>query len=162
MKNVLCQAQTYVTGLDHMSSVPQVIMNAKGRNKQLCCIIGFLLILLVRYIISKGQIEMDISQGINRANTFGLREVCILSCSYKFYPRYTDNFALLASHSQRECSFFSVKLLCSQFEREKEIINMQCNLWECNFFLVQYFLVIVSQFFILPYNVKVSYKQILK
>ena len=61
MKNVLCQAQTYVTGLDHMSSVPQVIMNAKGRNKQLCCIIGFLLILLVRYIISKGQIEMDIS-----------------------------------------------------------------------------------------------------
>ena len=79
---------------------------------------------------------MDVSQGINRANTFGLREVCILSCSCKFYPRYTDNFALLASHSQRVGSFFSVKLLCSQFEREREITNMQYNLWECKFFLV--------------------------
>ncbi|XP_074221704.1 C-type lectin domain family 14 member A isoform X2 [Camelus bactrianus] len=29
MKNVLCQTQTYVTSFDHMSSVTQVIMNAK-------------------------------------------------------------------------------------------------------------------------------------
>lgn len=31
MKNVLGQAQTYVTGLDHMSFVTQVIMNGKWK-----------------------------------------------------------------------------------------------------------------------------------
>lgn len=50
---------------------------------------------------------------------------CVVSPSCKLYPRYADCFALLASCSQREGSVFSVKLLCSQFEREREIVNMQ-------------------------------------
>lgn len=80
------------------------------------------------------------------------------------YPRYADYFALLASRSQREGSFFSVKLLCSQFEKEKEIVNMQSYyLWEYNFFLLLYFLVIISQFSIpsseIFYDVKVNFIQ---
>jgi hypothetical protein len=55
MKNVLCQLQTYITGLDHMSFVTGVIMNVKWKNKQLCCIICFLLILLMIYIIRKDR-----------------------------------------------------------------------------------------------------------
>lgn len=38
MKNVLCQAQTYVTGLNHISLMTQVMIITKWKNKQLCCI----------------------------------------------------------------------------------------------------------------------------
>lgn len=123
MKNVLCQAQTDVTGLDHMSSVTEVIMNAKWKNKQLCRIIYFLLILLVRCIKPKDRQK----QIYHRVSTEPLHlskeleEVWVVSCSCKLYPRYADYFALLASHSQREVLFFSVKLLCLQFEREKKV-----------------------------------------
>lgn len=94
-------------------------------------------------------LKMDRNRSIRRcqqANTFVKRTG--KSADYKFAP--LNYYVFLAPHSQREGLFLCVKLLCLQFERGKKSVSMRSYyLWEySSFFLVLYFLVIISQFYI--------------